>query len=91
MFRIALFQVALNGKILLEKEFESEDFEKNQNITGLWLGAEDDIPIENKVIGAISEAYLWKKYLTCDDLLKMVRKSHFIHNHSLVIWKCFCL
>ena len=75
MFRIALFQVALNGKILLEKEFESEDFEKEQKITGLWLGAEDDKPIENKVIGAISEAYLWNKYLNSKDLLKLVKRS----------------
>ena len=75
MFRIALFQVALNGKILLEKEFESEDFENNQNITGLWLGAEDDKPIENKVIGAISEAYMWDKYLNSKDLLKLVKTS----------------
>ena len=73
MFRIAQLQVALNGKILLEKEFESEDFENNQNITGLWLGAEDDKPIENKVIGGISEAYLWSKYLTSKDLLKLVK------------------
>ena len=80
MFRIALFQVALNGKILLEKEFESEDFEKNQNITGMLLGAEDDKPIENKVIGAISEAYLWNKYLNSKDLLKLVKSSiYFIH------------
>ena len=46
----------------------------------MLLGAEDDKPIENKVIGAISEAYLWNKYLNSKDLLKLVKSSiYFIH------------